>query len=530
MSLRNILVIFKKELIDILRDRRAIMFMVLMPVLAIPAVMWLMNQFVSSGVQRLRENASVIAVVGSEESPSMMTLLGGLGEAMGDPTFFDRLGDPALARGLNYMMRGDEMADAALAAEAMQEALSEDDLGSARFVEVEPFAAVTADGQALFSSGPPSFLTDARRLRLVSAGQRLRQQAAEVAEGEEADPASTDLDPAFLADRARIERMTAAERADLDAEIDAYTTLRQEIAAGIANRAYHAVLVLHEGFGEAISSDGTARYTVLFDESVERSDVARNKVRGFLDRLSSGLVRARVDGHGLALSLLDPTDSASINVGRARNLLAYMLPYVVILMCLVGAIYPASDLAAGEKERGTLETLLVTPAARSELVVGKFLVVTLAALTAAVLNIAGLAGSFALGLAGNELAAGLVLDAKAVVVSVLLMLPVAAFFAALLLAVSIFAKSYKEAQSYASGFNLAVLPAALVAFIPGIELDLPLSFAPLISVTLALKEAWSGIFQWDCIAVILLSSFGYAAIALLFCTHWFQREQVLFRT
>lgn len=324
--------------------------------------------------------------------------------------------------------------------------------------------------------------------------------------------------------------MSAAERQALEAEVDGFEAFKSELTAGLESRTFHALLVLHEGFGDALHSDGTARYSVLFDESVEKSDVARRKLSGFLDRLSNGLVRARVNGHGLELSLLDPLVAESINVGRDRNFLSYMLPYVVLLMCLVGAIYPASDLGAGEKERGTLETLLVTPAERTELVIGKFLVVTLAAMVAALLNIGGLTGSFVLGLAGDELGSGLVFDPIAVVVSMVLMLPVAAFFAGILLALSIFAKSYKEAQSYASALNMVVIMPALVSFIPGIELTIPLSFVPLVNVSLALKEAWSGIFQWDCIAIILGSSFLYAGLAVLFCAYWFQREEVLFRT
>lgn len=528
MRLSNVFVIFKKELVDILRDRRTLMFMVLLPILVIPGLMWVMGKFVSSGVQRLQENPSIVAVVGAEEAPSMVRLLDGIDGAAGDPAFFQRLDDPQLARGLNFMMRPDEIADAMLAAGAV----SEDALGNARFIDTVTFAPSTDEGERLLANGLPGFLRDAQRLRLVAAAFELRAaaEAGEPAADETEERDEAPLDPTRLADEKRIASMSPAERAQIDADVDAFAALRREIKGGVEARDYHAVLILHDGFGDALAADGTARYSVLFDESVEKSTVARRKLTGFLDRLSSGLVRARVVDHEHPVTLLDPMVASSINIGRSRSILSIMLPYVVLLMCFAGAIYPALDLGAGEKERGTLETLLVTPAGRLELVLGKFLVITLAAMVASLLNIASLAASFKLGLMSMIGSGGLVLDPKAIIVSLVLMLPVAAFFAAILLAVSIFAKSFKEAQSYTAPINMVVILPAIVSFIPGVELTIPLSFVPLVNVSLALKEAWAGLFQWDCIAIILASSLVYAGLALAFCVAWFQREEVLFRT
>jgi sodium transport system permease protein len=127
-------------------------------------------------------------------------------------------------------------------------------------------------------------------------------------------------------------------------------------------------------------------------------------------------------------------------------------------------------------------------------------------------------------------ATGIRFEPMAVLVSALSMLPVAALFAAALLAISIFARTYKEAQSYTGPLQIAVIIPALVSFMPGIELTRSLALVPLVNVSLVLKEAWSGIFQWDCIAILLVSSAAYAAIMLAFCVRWFQREEVLFRT
>ncbi len=155
---------------------------------------------------------------------------------------------------------------------------------------------------------------------------------------------------------------------------------------------------------------------------------------------------------------------------------------------------------------------------------------TLAALVAALLNIASLTVTMKMGWLADIGTSDLELDPVAIALSALLMLPVAAFFSSVLLAISIFAKSFKEAQSYSAPFNMAIIVPAFFSFIPGIELTIPLALVPLVNVSLALKEAWAGIFQWDCIAVLMASSALYAALALAFCVKWFQREQVLFRT
>jgi sodium transport system permease protein len=517
MRLKNVGIIFRKEVTDIVRDRRTLGFMVLLPILVIPGLMWVLGKVADSGKKRLQENTSILAIVGGDQTPSMVRLLEGLGNAA-DPGFLTELDDPLLADGLMHLMSPEEAADAFMA----MSSIDPEKLEGARFLSVVDFEPATAAGKELFAGGPPEFLADAARLRLLSSAQALERMD-EAAQEELADPA-------LIADRQRLRNLSEAERAALDEQLADFDAMRRELAAGLEAGAFHAVLVFHDGFGDALHGDGTARYSVLYDEPQEKSSIARRKVIGFLDRLSEGLVRSRIVDHGLSATVLDPLSSEAVNVGRERNMLALFLPYVVILMCFAGAIYPAIDLGAGEKERGTLETLLVTPADRIELVLGKFLVITLGALTAAMLNIASLTVTMKLGLLAEAAVSGLELDPKAIILSAVLMLPVAALFASVLLALSIFAKTFKEAQSYTAPINMAIIVPAFFSMIPGIELTIPLALVPLVNVSLALKEAWAGIFQWDCLAVLVVSSAVYAAAALVFCVKWFQREEVLFRT
>ncbi len=110
-----------------------------------------------------------------------------------------------------------------------------------------------------------------------------------------------------------------------------------------------------------------------------------------------------------------------------------------------------------------------------------------------------------------------------------LVLPVAVFFAALLLAISLFAKSYKEAQSYISPLIIVVIMPAVIGMLPGVELNAKLALVPILNLSLVCKEMLSGVWHWDYIALIFGSSCVYAAIALGFAVKMFNREDVMFR-
>ena len=110
-----------------------------------------------------------------------------------------------------------------------------------------------------------------------------------------------------------------------------------------------------------------------------------------------------------------------------------------------------------------------------------------------------------------------------------LVLPVAVFFAALLLAISLFAKSYKEAQSYISPLIVVVIMPAVIGLLPGVELNAKLALVPILNLSLVCKEMLSGVWHWNYIALIFGSSCVYAAIALGFAVKMFNREDVMFR-
>jgi sodium transport system permease protein len=210
-----------------------------------------------------------------------------------------------------------------------------------------------------------------------------------------------------------------------------------------------------------------------------------------------------------------------------------MLPYLIIIMCFMGAMYPAIDLAAGEKERGTLETLLVSPATRGEFVLGKYFVILTTGIVAAFLALGSLYFSmnYMVEEMFSQLGAMLSLELgfSMIILILLIVLPMAGIFAAILLSVSIFARSFKEAQSYITVLNMFIILPAFVSFLPGMEMDFTMALIPVVNASMIIKDAISGTVQWNYVIAAFVWTNILAGLTLLFAKKWFERESVLFR-
>jgi sodium transport system permease protein len=261
-------------------------------------------------------------------------------------------------------------------------------------------------------------------------------------------------------------------------------------------------------------------------------------------------VTERLTQRSLPPTLIKPFDVRRENVAPPEkvggNLFGGIVPYVIIILCFTGAMYPAMDLTAGEKERGTMETLLCSPVARVDLVLGKFLMVLTGSLGAMAMSMvslgitAVLAGVLVTGGQGAPVpsqaaAAGAgspipMIDPVGLIGVIAMIFPVAVLFSAVLFTISLFAKSYKEAQSYVSPLLIVVLMPAMVGLLPGIELNVQLALVPILNLSLVCREMLSGVWHWNYIAIIFASSCVYAVAALLLSVRMFNREDVIFRS
>jgi sodium transport system permease protein len=315
-----------------------------------------------------------------------------------------------------------------------------------------------------------------------------------------------------------------------------------DYAEEISNRHIRAAVEIPQDFDAKLEAGELSTVKVYMYEGELKSGFGAGRLQRFFRELRDRTIRERLDARQLPPSLVRPFDVEVKNVAPPEKvggaILGGIIPYFVILLCLTGAMYPAMDLTAGEKERGTIETILCSPVSRTHLVLGKFLMVLTASIATAVLAIASMAVSFG---AGKKMLLGVtssVADAalqititgKAIVSIFFVVLPLAVFFSAALLALSVFAKSFKEAQSYISPLMILVALPAVAAFLPGVELTPALALVPVLNTSLVSKEIITGIYRWDLIALIFLSSSAYAVVALAIAVKLFQREDVLFRT
>ena len=196
--------------------------------------------------------------------------------------------------------------------------------------------------------------------------------------------------------------------------------------------------------------------------------------------------------------------------------MATLVPLILILMTITGAVYPAIDLTAGERERGTLESLMAAPLPRLSMLLAKYFAVLTVALLTAGANLAGMSITvYSTGL-GPMLFGENGLSPAAILIVLGLLILFAAFFSALLLAVTSFARSFKEAQAYLIPFMLLAIAPGFLSVMPGIELSGVLAVVPLVNIVLLARDVLQGTLDplLAGAAVVSTALYGVAALAL----------------
>lgn len=312
------------------------------------------------------------------------------------------------------------------------------------------------------------------------------------------------------------------------------------IKQAIANNQVDLVIAIPSDFTVEKLTNKQATWTLYFNNSSQINSVKAkvNKVfETFVANVRNNkLTQLNITQEQFNL-LVKPIDLITINTADKREnfgeKVGGFIPYMLIILCMTGAMYPAIDIGAGEKERNTLETLLLTPTMRLSLVLGKFFTIMTTGVITAIITVTSLV--FWSYIVGEITGVAAVKDIIATVgiIDVLLMigmlLPISAMFAAILLSISIYAKSYKEAQNYMGPITIFAVMPVMIVMLPGIKLDSFWAFIPISNVALAIKEILKGTIEYSMIFYIFLSTLVVALLALWFCVKWFNRESVLFR-
>ena len=310
----------------------------------------------------------------------------------------------------------------------------------------------------------------------------------------------------------------------------------------IINKDIRAAVEIPSGFQSDVAQQKPTTLKIYVYEGDMKSSFGADRVRDYFKTYSDNVVKERLAAKNVPDSALKPFDVKQQNVAPPEKVggaaFGGLIGYMVILLCLTGGMYPAMDLTAGEKERGTMETILSSPVSRVHLVLGKFFLVLSASLVTAALSVTSMGMSFwaakhfhMFDQAGSDAAQlSLSLGLGAVLSVFIMVLPLAVLFAAALMTISLFAKSYKEAQSYVTPLMMVVILPAVAAMLPGVELTSRLALVPILNMSLLCKELVTSTYHWNYIAIIFSSTCVYAAVALFLAVKMFQREDVLFRS
>lgn len=314
----------------------------------------------------------------------------------------------------------------------------------------------------------------------------------------------------------------------------------EELADGIRNEEFDVAIVVPDDFFVKRQHIERAEWQVIYNQSSQFDFMYRHfseLLNNYTEKLQQeSLQQLGVDTRKLA-AIIKPVVVTKVDTAAKRENIGEkfgaIIAYILIPLCLLGASYPAIDMGAGEKERGTLETLLICPVSRTSIVLGKFLTVLTTGLLGALITVA----SFGLwGLViGSFFGMSVVQDAMSaiavteLVLIFLLLLPTSAIFASLLLAISIYARTFKEAQNYISPLSVLIFIPLVAAMMPGVELSGKTAVIPVMNVALAIKELIKGTADSGLLLLIFASTLVLAGVFITFCVRWFQQEKVLFR-
>lgn len=295
---------------------------------------------------------------------------------------------------------------------------------------------------------------------------------------------------------------------------------------------------LNEISGNEISGDESKGIGLYYNVASDQSMVARDRATSILNRWRGTWVRSRLVDAGVNLALLDPFQLNDVDVAPERTREAAfwskILPFIMLVWAMTGAFYPAIDLVAGEKERGTLETLLCSPALRGEIVWGKLGAVMTFSMMTAILNAASMLvtstfvfNQIGVGPDGGSMGSPPLVPLLWLLVA---LVPLSALFSALALAVAAMARSSKEGQYYLMPLMMVTLPLVLLPMLPGTTLNVGTSLIPVTGMFLLVRSLVEGqhLEAITYMPTVALVTGGCLYIATRWAKRQFESEAVLF--
>lgn len=510
MSWKNIRLVFMREIRDQLRDRRTLFMITILPVLLYP----MLGLGIVEMMLTFSEQQRVVVVLNADDLPQQPALLEG--DKLAEAWFPESHDTPSLLRILVD---------------------SQVNQTSAAKTPAKPRRGQKTDAELLASARN---LAD--KIQTLHGLHGVRSTAA----------------PGFAEDAAAED---AAETESDKTPVSDVAGLQEEISQLFGTSGFQVLVIVPAGYAEslermqaAIRDESHGQHTsastrssmppvlVIRNSADDKSAVAFSRVQQSLRAWEDAVREKSFITANLPPDLQHPARLAWIEVAReeqvAASVWSKLFPAMLVIMALTGAFYPAIDLGAGEKERGTMETLLISPARRVEVVLGKFGTIMVFSILTALLNL------LSMGLTGQQMAAVVGASAKEMVSLefpglvplmwiVILLLPLSALFSALCLALATFAKSTKEGQYYLTPLLMVVMGLTMFCLSPAVEMTPLYSVIPVVNVALLLKGLLLNAPGSENLVVyavpVLISSIGYSMLAIWWAIELYNSEDVLFR-
>jgi sodium transport system permease protein len=301
----------------------------------------------------------------------------------------------------------------------------------------------------------------------------------------------------------------------------------------IQNDELDAVLEFDSDFMSKIDGMDSANLNLYYKST---NLLLYNRISEKIGLLKSQILDDRIQELNISAEALTPIVISKKDIASQKEQIGKtvggFLPYIFIIFCFLGCMYPAIDLITGEKERGTIETLLTSPASRFKILVGKMITISIVGLSAAFMTILGM-------MVGLKFLPDIPLDfldsindilsTKFIVMLFGMLFPLSIFFAGLLSAIVIRAKSFKEAQSIVTPLNFVVIIPAMIAMLPSVELNWQTVWIPILNIALATKEIIADSIQVSQYAVIVLSLTLMAFAMCYFSFRQFSRDDMVLK-
>ncbi|MDD3031009.1 MAG: ABC transporter permease [Atribacterota bacterium] len=305
---------------------------------------------------------------------------------------------------------------------------------------------------------------------------------------------------------------------------------------GLESGEIYLLIEIPDDFNINKNLNGNQSIIIQYDSTSQYSQTARRRIINVLEKYRQQIVQMRLEEVDLSIDYILPFNEEWMDVSSAErktgSVLGMLLPYIIVILIFVGAMHSAVDITAGEKERGTLATLLVSQLSRLEIVLGKYLTVITLSFTSMLLGLIGLSIAFLTpAYAFGELSLIKInLSLYSFFLFFLVLAPLVGLASSILLLVGIFARNNKEASTYVTPIYMGAIFLGMISLRQGTELSEVMFFIPILNNSVAFKELLMGIIDWGHILSTLFSNIVIALIALLFAARLFSRENVLFRS